>query len=285
MNNRRLIPVVIVLMLAMLACTFNFNFPSLQTTETKTLTLHEPLPKGLDIARVSLSIPAGTLSLKGGATGLLEGTISYNVKDWDPVITRDSGVVSIKQGDVNKINGVPTQEMVNDWSLNLPNSVPLVLTINAGAYKGVLDLGGLPLKSLAIIDGASQSKVNFSQPNPIQLETFTYKTGASQVDMEGLANANFTNLRFDGGAGDYTFDFSGSLYRDAVIAIKAGVSNITLNIPVGTHVIIDNHGAISNINTEGTWVVNGSTYEASGNGPVITVSIDIAVGNLKLVRK
>jgi hypothetical protein len=201
------------------------------------------------------------------------------------VITRDSGVVSIKQGDVNKITGVPTQEMVNDWSISLTNAVPLDLTINAGAYKGTLDMGGMRIKSLAVIDGASQSKVNFSKPNPIALETFTYKTGASQVDLEGLANANFANLSFDGGAGDYTFDFSGNLNRDADVTIKAGVSNITLNIPNGTHVFIDNHGAISNINTEGTWVVNGSTYEASGNGPVIKVSIDIAVGNLKLVRK
>jgi hypothetical protein len=284
MNKRPIIAIILVLLLASLACTINVNVPTIQTVDTKTVSISEPDPKGLDLAKVSLSIPSGTFSLAGGAEGLLQGTIKYNVKDWQPLINNKPGDLSIQQGDVNKITGLPTKELVNDWMIKLTESTPLDLTIQAGAYKGNLDLGGIKLKSLSIMDGASQSTVTFSQPNSVVLDTFSYKTGASQVDLEKLGNANFTALSFDGGAGDYTFDLSGNLRQDATITIKAGVSNITMTIPAGVHAIIDNRGAISNLNTEGTWIVNGSTYEASGEGPVITVNIDVAVGNIKLIH-
>ncbi len=285
MNKRPLIAAGLVLLLASLACTVNVNVPTIQTTETQTVTVNEPMTKGLDQAKVSLSIPAGTFDLSGGADGLVVGAIKYNVKDWQPVINRKPGEVSILQSDASKVNGLPTKDFINDWSLKLSNTVPLDLSIQAGAYKGTLDLGGMQLTGLSIMDGASQSKVIFSQPNPAALDNFSYKTGASQVDLENLANANFSSFTFDGGAGDYTFDLSGKLTHDATITIKAGVSNITMFIPAGTHVIVDNRGAISNLNTEGTWIVNGSTYETSASGPVINIVIDVAVGNIKLIRK
>jgi hypothetical protein len=285
MNKRPLIAVGLVLLLASLACTVNVNVPTIQTTESQTVAVSEPLAKGLDLAKISLSIPAGTFDLSGGADGLVVGAIKYNVKDWQPVINRKPGEVSIQQSGVTKVNGLPTKDFINDWSLKLSNAVPIDLSIQAGAYKGSMDLGGIQLTGLSIMDGASQSKVIFSQPNPVALDNFTYKTGASQVDLENLANANFSSLSFEGGAGDYTFDLSGKLMRDANITIKAGVSNITMFIPEGTHVIVDNRGAISNLNTEGIWIVNGSTYETSGSGPVINIVIDIAVGNIKLIHK
>jgi hypothetical protein len=39
------------------------------------------------------------------------------------------------------------------------------LTINAGAYRGTLELGDLSLTRLDINDGASQATVEFSMPN------------------------------------------------------------------------------------------------------------------------
>ena len=285
MNKRPLIAVVIVMALATLACTISLNVPSLQTTNSRTTVIQEPLPQGSGPVKVSLSIPAGTFKLTGGAADLVDGTIKYNVKGWDPVISNDNGNVTIQQGDINHINGLPTQDVVNDWSIQLTDAIPLDLSIQAGAYQGTIDLGGLKLSSLAITDGASQSAIDFSQPNPIQLDSFTYKSGASEVTLKNLANANFSEMSFDGGAGNYTFDLAGELAHDAAIIIKAGISNITIDVPAGRHVILNNTGAISNIDTQGTWIVNGNTYEASGTGPTITITNNVAVGNLTLVRK
>ena len=87
------------------------------------------------------------------------------------------------------------------------------LTIAAGAYEGNLELGGLALKSLTVKDGASHVDLSFPEPNQTEMSILRYETGASDVKLTGLANANFSTLTFSGGAGNYTLDFSGELQR------------------------------------------------------------------------
>ena len=51
------------------------------------------------------------------------------------------------------------------------------LLINAGAYSGRLELGGLSLERLEINDGASDVRVEFSQANHTEMSLFRYTTG------------------------------------------------------------------------------------------------------------
>jgi hypothetical protein len=119
------------------------------------------------------------------------------------------------------------------------------------------------------------------------METLAYKSGASTVKLVGLANANFTTLTFDGGAGDYTLDFSGSggLQQDATVKITSGVSNVRIVVPAGMTASVDVEGAISNVSTEGTWTVNDKHYEVTGSGPTLTITVQMGVGNLTLVSE
>ena len=137
----------------------------------------------------------------------------------------------------------------------------LDLTINAGAYKGRLDLSGLKLHRLEINDGASDGDIKFNVPNPESMEKLVYRTGASKVNLYGLANANFVDMTFDSGAGDYLLDFSGTLNQDATVSIHTGVSSLTIVIPAGMHAIITNSGAITNVTPVGTWTVSDNRYE------------------------
>ena len=68
------------------------------------------------------------------------------------------------------------------------------LSIDAGAYDGNMELGGLALKSLTVKDGAASVNLSFSEPNLIEMSRLSYSTGASEVKLSGLANANFTHL-------------------------------------------------------------------------------------------
>jgi len=80
-----------------------------------------------------------------------------------------------------------------------------------------------------------------------------YETGASNVSLIGLANANFVNMEFDSGAGNYTLDFSGTFQRDASVNIETGVSNMTLVIPTGIPVRITVDGGLSNVTFGSGW--------------------------------
>lgn len=271
---------------ASLACDININVPNvprLQTGPEQTITVDEPAPEG-DSGAVELQLGAGTLDLRGGGEGLISGEIRVNIDAWVPTVTRDGDTVTIRQGDSD--GGFPTgDDVINRWDLAL-GETPLDLTIKAGAYSSSLALGGVPLRSLNIDDGASSSTVTFSDANPEPMSRLDYDTGASTVTLTGLANANAERIGFSGGAGTYTLDFTGGeLQRDVDVDINVGVCTLTVIVPDGTPVTVTTDNALSSIDTDGNWGVNGDTYTTSGSGPTITIRIDMGVGSLNLISK
>jgi len=158
------------------------------------------------------------------------------------------------------------------------------LTIEAGAYDGNFELGGLSLNNLNIKDGAANVELAFSDLNLVEMSTFHYETGASDVKMSGLANANFSIFDFSSGAGDYTLDFSGELQRDASIKISSGLSNIIIVIPEGVNAGVTVDSGASNINAGSSWSQNGKVYTQKGEGPTLTFVVDIGAGNVTLTK-
>lgn len=159
-------------------------------------------------------------------------------------------------------------------------NTPLDLTVQAGAYEGNLELGGLALKSLTVRDGAANVDISFSEPNQIEMSMLRYETGASNVKLTGLANANFSTLTFSGGAGNYTLDFSGELQRDAVVTIEAGFGDLSLIIPEDVDAVVTVEGAALNINHSSGWTQNGQKYTQNGSGSTLTILVKMAAGNL-----
>lgn len=282
---KRLLIIIAALAIAALACDISLpNVPRLQTIPTETLAVSEPLPDS-ETAEVELRLGAGELTLAGGGDGLISGEIQYNVAEWKPTVTRDGDRVRLEQGRADSGNiGLTEGNVVNEWNLKLGNK-PLRLEIDAGAYRGELDLSGVPLRRLDIADGASTSTVKFESVNPEEMTELRYTTGASTVTLEGLANANFARMRFEGGAGTYTLDFSGELQRDATVTIQAGICTLKIIVPEGTPARINRSGALTTVNTEGRWSVDGDTYEKSGDGPLLTINVELGAGTLTLVNK
>lgn len=285
---RKLALVLLVLALATLACGPNFNIdvPRLQTGPTETTTIDEANPKTDKTVDVELDLGAGNLRLSGGADGLATGTIDTNIAEWKPEIERTDSRLTIRQGDGDINFGIAdADDIVNKWDVQLGNDVPMELTINAGAYDGQMELGGMSLERLTVRDGASSVNLSFDEPNQVEMDMLRYNTGASTVTLTGLANANFDDMSFDGGAGTYTLDFSGELQRDATVNVKAGVCTLTIIIPEGTAVRINLDGGLTTVKTEGTWSASNDTYETSGTGPQLTINIDLGAATLTLINK
>jgi hypothetical protein len=107
-----------------------------------------------------------------------------------------------------------------------------------------------------------------------------YETGASNVKLTGLANANFSTLQFSGGAGNYTLDFSGELQRDAVVTIEAGFGDLSLVIPEDVNAVVTVEGAALNVNHSSGWAQNGQKYTQKGSNSTLTILVKMAAGNL-----
>jgi hypothetical protein len=268
---------------ASLACSVDLGIPRLQTGPTETLSIAEPLPENVEVVDLTINMAAGELDLTGGGEGVLSGEVRYNVEEWTPELENNGDTVNLIQGREDTNIGLPTNgsSIINDWELQL-GDIPYELTVSAGAYDGTLDLGGVPLRRVEIRDGASSAEVSFDSLNPEEMSRLSYDTGASSVTLSGLGNSNAAEVDFNGGAGEYTLDFSGELQRDMAVTVKAGVSSITIRVPAGTAVEVRVDSALSDVNVNGGWSQSGDTYSLSGSGPTITIDVDMGVGSLTL---
>ena len=159
------------------------------------------------------------------------------------------------------------------------------LEIAAGGYQGEFDLGGIPLLELRIAEGAAKTDVSFSELNPVQMDTLRYDTGASQASLTGLANANFREMDFRSGAGEFRLDFSGDLQQDAEVSIKTGLSSILIIVPEGTPATVKFEGGLANVDRSGSWRMSGGLYTLSGEGPELTIMVEMGAGNLVLRQR
>jgi hypothetical protein len=281
--KKQLTITVLILLLASLACSIQ-NF-QMETMETQYLCVSEALPGNIDETELVFKMTGGEFILTPGGDGLVNGTITYNVEQWEPQFTRRDNFYEIKQVNPFRFSGLPNANVENTWDLSLTNRLPLRLSIEGGASENTFDFSGLQLTSLKIIQGASDTTIRFDTPNPLLMEQFTFTTGASSAKLFGLGHANFKQMTMSGGAGDYTLDFSGALSQDSIVDIKAGISNISIIIPSGMRAVIHNQGTVSNINTSGTWLLTDDTYTTLVEGHTLTINLDLAIGNVNLVQE
>jgi len=274
-----LLALLAILALASLACGFSVNIPQVPTpgpevTDDITVTI----PEG-DEVRLKISFGAGELTLSPGTEDMLvDGTATYDIPNFKPEIEESGSYVEIKQGQVKTLN---VSDFKNEWDMKL-GETPMNLEINAGAYRGRYEFGGLALTNLTIKDGASDVEVSFDAPNLTEMSVLRYETGASSVELTGLANANFTTMFFNGGAGDYTLDFSGELQQDATARVEGGFGDMKLVIPAGVDASVTVEGGPVNINHSSGWAQSNQTYTQDGSGPTLTIIVKMGAGNVTI---
>ena len=281
-TNHSLFVYLATVLLTSLAC--SFGIPSVSQLETgplETLTLNEPRSSA-NVLDLTFDVAFGKFNLTNGSEELLDGEIRYNVAAWEPIVVRKEGSLTISQdaGDYTR-QGFPGEDVVNAWDFRL-GSVPMNLTVSAGAYDASMDLSGLPLRRLTVQDGAGDVEVRFDEVNPETMDRLSYQTGASEISFIGLANANFAEMNFNGGAGQYSFDFSGNLQRDAVITIDVGLSTVRIIVPSGVAAQVDVDGAAEKTFALGAWQTEGDSYVNPGAGSQLTIKVNVGAGNVHL---
>ena len=102
------------------------------------------------------------------------------------------------------------------------------------------------------------------------------------MELTGLANANFSTLIFNGGAGDYTLDFSGELQRDATARVEGGFGDVKLVIPEDVDARVTVEGGAINVNHSSGWGQSNHTYTQDGSGPTLTIIVKMGAGNVTI---
>ncbi len=255
--------------------------PPAQPDETVTMPLNIPYPAGTEPVNLTLDFGAAEFYADAEGRALLEGTVTYNVPALRPELQVRGNSVEVRQ----EARQVPLNA-VNKWQVHFGTERPLMLKVNAGAYDGYWELGGVPIRELEINQGASRSALNFTLPNPIVMEQLVLRTGAADLEMAHLGNARFRRLTFQGGASSYTLDFTGQWTEDASAEIILGVASLRLILPADLAVQVDVQKTLGSVRADQGFIRDGRRYHTpaweTGAGPRLEIVIISGLADIQL---
>ncbi len=185
----------------------------------------------------------------------------------------------------NREAGKIGREHKNFLRLGLGDSVPLDLRLVSGVGETRLSLSGLRLASLDVESGVGAAKISAYEPNPVGCGRIRFRSGVGSLEAVGLANLNFRELRFEGGVGGGTLDFSGEWRRDADIHIEVGVGGVDLRFSREAGVRVEAaRNFLSGIRLEGFNLKDGAWYSENYDRAAVKVNVKAVtgVGGLKI---
>ena len=200
--------------------------------------------EGADSVKANLRLAIGELDVGGGAAEnrLMEADFAYNVAAWEPSVdygvVGDSGALEVRQRGLTE--GIPTQDVRNEWDVRLSEDVPVDLAVQMGGGVGNLDLDGLDLTGLNLDVGAGSTRVDLSGDWGRDLSA-TVRGGAGEVTVllpgrmgvrvnagTRLGRVNAEGFQRDGEA--YVNDAYGDSGNTLEVDITGGVGQINLQL-------------------------------------------------------
>jgi hypothetical protein len=210
--------------------------------------------QGAQSARVELRMGAGKVTVRGGASDLMDATFSYNVPAWKPivdyVVTNDQGSLLVREPNGTYSFGAKYRY---DWDIRLNSSTPIDLEVKTGAGNANLDLSDMMVRTLTVDAGASSAVITGS---PKAMTSMDVKTGVGSVNI----------------------DLTGDWKNSATVHVDGGVGSIKLLVPRNVGVTVEAKRGLGSISTPG-FTKDGNTYRNAAYGSsAITLSIDLNVG-------
>ena len=193
--------------------------------------------------RVQIEFPAGELKVEGGASSLMEASFRYNVSDWQPQVKYSEngahGDLLVSQPGDDKLPA--GGGLINEWTIQLADDVPMDLTILTGAGNAELNLGALDLSKLDIQTGAGVTNVDLNGTWQHDLDVsieggvgeltvnLPAKMGVRVEKETGLVNVSADGLIIDGNG--YVNRAYGTAPYTLTLKLQAGVGSVVLVAP------------------------------------------------------
>ncbi|MEW5794732.1 MAG: toast rack family protein [Candidatus Zixiibacteriota bacterium] len=245
-------------------------------------------------AEVRLDFAAGTIALvPADITDLVKLDIYYTPDavryDVDKTVRGDKCIVYLESE--RRRGWGDDDDSENEWTVQLSRKIPVSLEIDIGACEARMDLGGVPLTGFSLDIGAADLEIDFSAPNPKEIDDFKVDCGASALEITGLANANARLMEFDVGVGSCEIDLRGDIKGEVSLDISVGMGSMDVIVSKGTAVRVegDDHW-FSDIGFRGIDLekVRDGVWETEDFDTAtdrIVISADVAMGSIDIHAK
>lgn len=195
--------------------------------------------------KVRVRYGAGRIDIAATTSPVLYAmTLRYDESTSTPLHSYDAAARILTvgvDGQSERFNHNLGDKSKGEMRLSLSGSVPVDLSLDLGATKATLDLGGLNLTGLQLGSGASETVVDFSSPNRGRMQSLDVDVGAASFEARNLANANAAKVRVHGGVGGVELDFGGQWQQDMAVNVDLALGKLTLHVPrdVGVRVEVE----------------------------------------------
>lgn len=247
----------------------------------KTVTMSRQLDASEEI-RVYVEYGAGAFTVRSIDEGLLyRMNLRYDEDKFEPVADFSGDRLHLGVETIGRSVNLKGRE-AGELELELARGVPMDLDLEFGAVKADIDLGGLALTDLDISTGASESFVDVSEPNPLQMSTATFEAGAAEFEVHRLGNLNAERIEIDAGVGAITVGLEGRWRGDAEVSIDMGLGSLELIVPEGLGVRLRKDSFLTSLDSEGL-IKRGDVYESPDFADAehrVVIDLDAAFGSI-----
>jgi hypothetical protein len=234
---------------------------------------------------VRIRFGVGRLSIQPGEYDTLYRMhLRYDEDSFEPVAEYEGGRLDLGvEGTKHKLRW--KKEHTQEMELFLSRSVTMDLDLEFGAVRAELDLGGLSMSNLDLHTGASESRVDVSEPNPIPMESANLQVGAADFHVQRLGNLNAESITVDAGVGNVVLDFRGEWSRDANVSVDIGLGALELRFPEGLGVKLMKDTFLTSLDSEGLMKRGDAYYSMDWDSAPhrVTVTVDAAFGSIDVV--
>lgn len=234
-------------------------------------------------ASVQITMTAGELHLTPGGAHTVGGSARTNAKDLDPKIDAAADHVRINQGASGADGTQFGSELVADWRFTLGPS-PIQLTVDAGAAKTQLELGGLAIKSAHVTSTTGTVELSFLQANPLAADDIDVSSGGGAITLTGAGAFGASKIHAHSGVGAITIDLGNKVDREVTLDVEATQGAITIKVPssVTARALATQSG--NQVMATG-WTKDGDTLILGGAtpNPKVTIKAKSGGGTITLV--
>lgn len=231
---------------------------------------------------VNVAYGGGDLRVRPGEPGLLyRMQLRYDERQVRPVAEYDREGGRLRLG-VESVRRNQRAQRGGSAVVQLAPGILTDLSLEFGAGRSELELGGLSLRSVDLSTGASETAVSFGAPNRVQAGTVRVTAGASRLRMHGLGNARAERFVLEGGVGEATLEFDGAWTRNARLDVQMGLGSLTLRFPRSLGVRIEREGFLTRFSPSGMVRRGDAWYSRNWNDARhrLTVRLDAALGSI-----
>jgi len=234
---------------------------------------------------VDVEYGAGRFSVGPAEAGVLyRMQLEYDEDVFEPVAEYRGSSLRIGAAGLGRRIRLGRNRKAGSMELTLSREVAMDLSMDFGAVRADIDLGGLRLTRLEINTGASRTVIDISEPNRETMSKASMDVGAAEFTVLNLGNLNTPVIEIDAGIGHIELGFTGDWRQDARVSVNMGLGSLVLRFPRGLGVRLIKDTFLTSLDSEGL-VKRGDIYYSLDYDEAeyqITVDVDAAFGSIRV---